>query len=264
MLLSRIFKEIKADPLKYATSNTGEDFEANFMKLLRKEGFIHIKAGKNFSAAQSEIKELEKNSTFSSDAELKQILKKIKEQILDKTSTELVENPFQNFNEYFIYQPYGSQNFPDFLVFSSKYIIPIETKFSKYEDKLKSKEISSRPVWNSNLPKANAIYLYAVSGRDTTFFMGSDILNNDVRRILIEYFENLDKGTDQLDKLLSNLDNNFGFYPYIRKAYEQKQEKSTYQKDGKIAIESYFSNKRDQRENTVIDFLSSLEDKEKK
>ncbi|AXE60959.1 hypothetical protein DA803_02600 [[Mycoplasma] phocae] len=138
-------------------------------------------------------------------------------------------------------------------------MIPIEIKFSQNHSGHDTKKLSSRPVWNSNLPKSNAIYLYAISGADTTFFKGSDVIDNDVIKILINYFKNLDKNTDSLNNALSKYENNFGFYPYIRKAYEQKLEKSTYFENGKKAIESYFSSKREQRENNVINFFERIE-----
>ncbi|WP_322908971.1 hypothetical protein [Mycoplasmopsis felis] len=57
----------------------------------------------------------------------------------------------------YIYQPFGSQNFPDFLILTNNYVIPLEVKFSK---KNKNSEL---PKWNSNVPKSNAIYLYVNS-----------------------------------------------------------------------------------------------------
>jgi hypothetical protein len=56
----------------------------------------------------------------------------LKKQVLQKGNNELIKNNFSasTHNTYFR-SPYGSQNFPDFLVFTSKYIIPIELKASK-------------------------------------------------------------------------------------------------------------------------------------
>jgi hypothetical protein len=56
----------------------------------------------------------------------------LKKQVLQKGNNEIIRNDFPPFthNTYFR-SPYGSQNFPDFLVFTSQYIIPIELKASK-------------------------------------------------------------------------------------------------------------------------------------
>jgi hypothetical protein len=56
----------------------------------------------------------------------------LKKEILQKGHNELIKNNFltSTYNTYFR-SPYGSQNFPDFLVFTSKFIIPIELKASK-------------------------------------------------------------------------------------------------------------------------------------
>ncbi|CAG8659215.1 38313_t:CDS:10 [Gigaspora margarita] len=52
--------------------------------------------------------------------------------VLQKGNNELIKNNFPTLthNTYFR-SPYGSQNFPDFLVFTSQFIIPIELKASK-------------------------------------------------------------------------------------------------------------------------------------
>jgi hypothetical protein len=56
----------------------------------------------------------------------------LKKEILQKGNNELIKNNFSasTYNTYFR-SPYGSQNFPDFLVFTSRYIILIELKASK-------------------------------------------------------------------------------------------------------------------------------------
>ena len=56
----------------------------------------------------------------------------LKKEILQKGNNEIIKNNFPNFTHHtYLRIPYGSQNYPDFLVFSSQYIIPIELKSSK-------------------------------------------------------------------------------------------------------------------------------------
>ncbi|CAI2182480.1 15125_t:CDS:2, partial [Funneliformis geosporum] len=58
----------------------------------------------------------------------------LKKQVLQKSHNEIILNNFPAFthNTYFR-SPYGSQNYPDFLIFTSQYIIPIELKATDKE-----------------------------------------------------------------------------------------------------------------------------------
>lgn len=184
------------------------------------------------------------------------LYKDIKDKIKDKESLELVENPFKKIDSHFIFQPFGSQDFPDFLIFTKKFIFPIEIKFTTNK---KSKDLnldSQKPMWNSNLPKPNSIYLFGVSGQNITFFLGSDILDSNTREILNGFFRELDNPKDKLEYSLQELKNNFGLYPYIRKAFDHKANKSTYKNSlNKQVVESYFSENLDKREENVLKFL---------
>ncbi|PUD75994.1 hypothetical protein C2R50_03665 [Helicobacter pylori] len=187
-------------------------------------------------------------------------------QTLDKTKlkeldpktlrTQYISNTFsmnnQNLVIYDLYQPFGSQNYPDFLVFIFDHVVGIEIKFSK-NDKGEKNLQTSRPMWNSNLPKPNAIYLYGVANADITFFKGSDILSYETREVLLKYFDTLDKDEESLKSALKDLENPFGFAPYIRKAYEHKKEFSNHHQ-----IESFFSCNHILREQNVLEFLKTL------
>ncbi|MGN8373536.1 type II restriction endonuclease, partial [Helicobacter pylori] len=112
---------------------------------------------------------------------------------------------------------------------------------------------TSRPMWNSNLPKPNAIYVYGVANASITFFKGSDILSYETREVLLKYFDTLDKDEESLKNALKDLENPFGFAPYIRKAYEHKKEFSNHHQ-----IESFFSPNHILREQNVLEFLKTL------
>lgn len=264
-MLWKIFQEIKdVDKSYYSISENGDQFESKFISKLKAFGFNQIV---KIGSTDSIIKELSVIENLSKD-EVKENWKKLKTKILDKNSIELVPNNFKKIRQCFIYQPFGSQNFPDFLIFLDDVVVPVEIKFSTNTSKKDAKldtELnlnSFRPMWNSNLPKPNAIYIYAISGITTTFFKGADVLDYDTRKILLDFFENLgsDKDWEELNQKLSQVKNDFGFYPYVRKAYEQKNEHSTYidENDNKI-VESYFSVNRLNRENNVISFLMNVE-----
>ncbi|GAA9359002.1 hypothetical protein TH0628_01720 [Helicobacter pylori] len=171
---------------------------------------------------------------------------------LEKNHPETLKNPFSKLTSHFLYQPFGSQNYPDFLVFIFDYVVGIEIKFSK-NDKGEKNLQTSRPMWNSNLPKPNAIYVYGVANADITFFKGLDILSYETREVLLKYFDTLDKDEESLKNALKDLENPFGFAPYIRKAYEHKKEFSNHHQ-----IESFFSHNHILREQNVLEFLKTL------
>ncbi len=130
----------------------------------------------------------------------------------------------------------------------------IKTTFNQLKKQVLEKNLqTSRPMWNSNLPKPNAIYVYGVANADITFFKGSDILSYETREVLLKYFDTLDKDEESLKNALKDLENPFGFAPYIRKAYEHKKEFSNHHQ-----IESFFSRNHILREQNVLEFLKTL------
>lgn len=256
-MLKKLFLKIQKEGRYFAQAREGRIFEEDFKNHLKSFGFSEItQISKTNSAIESisSFESIEINT-------IKEKYNEIKKLILAKNSTEIVENPFEKIINSYIYQPYGSQNFPDFIVFTKKFIIPIEIKYSKNQ-KPQENLNSFRPMWNSNMPKANCIYLYGVAGENITFFKGSDILDFDTREVLLNFFQKLEKGEKNLNKDLENLPNNFGIYPYIRKAYEHKKIKSTFYDGENIQkIESYFSKNKNEREENVLSFLSDIENK---
>ena len=109
------------------------------------------------------------------------------------------------------------------------------------------------------MPKPNAVYIYGLANEAITFFKGSAILDWNTRQVLLDFFTQIAKNEDNLNQKLAHLKNNFGFYPYIRKAYEHKKNKSTlFDFTGKQIIESYFSVKAIDRENEVIAFFQEM------
>ena len=235
--LEIVFKEISKNKIKLAASPNGATFEENFKQYLRKYGF----------------NEISKNTM---DDELKLFLAKIKKDILNKDDTMLLGNSLykrtlrKDFADFYIWQPYGSQDFPDFLVFSQNSVFAIETKFSK--------EKQSKPMWNSNIPKKNSIYIFANHEfLDLTYFLGHDVISDDERAKLLALWEQTDKEytkwADDFNKKIKDgeLTNNYGFTTYSRRAYDQGK------KHNKNAILDFFKNKnRADLENNVISFIS--------
>lgn len=127
-------------------------------------------------------------------------------------------------NLWFIPEPLGSQNTPDFLVSDENgNLFYIELKSSK-ADKI---------TWNGGYPKDNFIYLFS-SGEHNgqTVFMGSDCWDVADRTLLLEHAKKLKQLTDEFNKTLSGnqtyytrnmFNDNTGYYSRDnRQKYEQK------------------------------------------
>lgn len=233
-MLKDIFIDIKNNKKEWLKSKKGSEFEDRFEASLKRYGFNR--------RAKEDI-----DDTLSS----------IKKNILDKKSDSLIDNIYaledRSMENCFVCQPYGSQEFPDFLIFASKKIISIEIKYSS--------GTSSKPMWNSNLPKANAIYIFGSYGlSDVTFFLGKDVLSMEERIELIGFFENNAKRLEEefrkeMRNKLDNMNYKFdrGFDVYIRTAYEQNKNIN------KNANVDYFSHEdRIKCEENVIEFCDSL------
>lgn len=100
-MLRDIFIDIKNNKKEWLKSKKGAEFEDRFETALKKAGFNRR-----------------------NDIEIKKVLSLLKTDILNKKSDKIIDNIYaledKSFENCFVSQPYGSQNFPDFLVFTSK------------------------------------------------------------------------------------------------------------------------------------------------
>ncbi len=155
----------------------------------------------------------------------------LKIEVIDKETEVSISNPFVHYKHHFITQPFGSQQYPDFLIFDNNQIVCIETKFSSVK--------KTHPVWNSGLPRPNGIYIFGSYGRkDLTFFRGIDVVSLDEVKRLHDFF---DKGLKVYQKQFNDDEMNkqkYGFRVYIRKAYEQSKKHNPH------AVTDYFNNPR--------------------
>ena len=170
----------------------------------------------------------------------------IKESILKKTENKFLDIK-KGEKKIYIFQPFGKQEYPDFLIFTNKTVIPVEIKYSK--------EKESNPVWNSNLPKANGFYIFGSYGLvDITFFCGKDILAEDIRDECIDFFDNLQDKQRKERKKIEKINDPYkrGFTIYIRRAYQQNAENG--------AVVDYFNHpQRGEVEKKAIKLLKNLE-----
>lgn len=219
--LPELFEHMRTDKEHYSGGYKGKDFEERIASALTKLGYVTL--------IRSEIDE----EKFVS----------LKDKVLEKQHPDDIANPFQQFNKHFIVQPYGTQNYPDFLVLDDRRVISIEVKFSD--------GVQKRPVWNSGLPRPNGIYVFAArKQRDLTFFKGSDVLSVGEVEQLHNFFDmHLREYQKQFNKDHMS-EQEYGFAAYVRKTFEQKR---TYNPH---AILDFFTNpNREQLEKAVISHL---------
>lgn len=182
----------------------------------------------------------------------------VKERVQEKLGTELLflsDFGLENIgiNGSYMMQPYGTQDYPDFVVFTNTLILPIETKYSK--------EKQSKPMWNGNLPKYNGIYVFASNGRkDVTFFTGNDVLPHNEREELVRYWEMVrheaEKHTKRLKAKRETGEYKFnrGFNIYPRETYNQSRALNE-----KAQLDYFSAPNRGEIEASVIAFLKDIE-----
>ena len=198
-MFSQLFQSLRDEKKLYLNARKGNEFEDRIMSYLQLTlGFSRI--------LKRDI----------SNQDWKLIKHKIAKK-LDKNFLDIIN---KNLKLTFIYQPYGSQQFPDFIVFTDKKIVSLEVKFSSKKQ--------SKPVWNSNVPRANAFYIFGSYGmQDLTFFCGDDIITSKQRKRLYNFFDGIRTTQSKARADMPALDaTKRGFTPYIRAAFEQRKHKS--------------------------------------
>ncbi len=183
---------------------------ANSLDIITKNGLI-----------KSGLIEMSNEEFMSLDMNL---FKEIKDSIIDKSKDNFCKNPLllKGIYNVFIINPFGSQEFPDFLIIFTNYMIAIENKSST--------EKGASPMWNSNLPKRNSIYILMNFKRnDLTFFCGKDVIDKEVRNILLDCDKDMEdisrQCREKLRKIPEKNGDGFDFYP--RGAFNQN--KQTYE-----------------------------------
>jgi len=197
-MLNQLFQSLRNEKDRYLNAHQGSEFEERIMQYLK---------------MTLDLTRISKQDVDRSDWQL------IKNHIGKKLASDFINVPSPNLKQTFIYQPYGSQQFPDLIIFTDKKVVPLEIKFSA--------KSQSKPIWNSNVPRANAFYVFGSYGlRDVTFFCGNDILASKHRKFLYGFFNNIRALQDKIRIDMPALDiTNRGFTPYIRAAFDQRKHK---------------------------------------
>ncbi len=197
-MLNQLFQSLRNEKDRYLNARQGSEFEERIMQYLK---------------MTLNLTRISKGDIDLLDWQL------IKKHIGTKLASDFINVPNPNLKQTFVYQPYGSQQFPDLIVFTNKKVVPLEIKFSA--------KSQSKPIWNSNVPRANAFYVFGSYGsRDITFFCGDSIIAPRHRKFLYGFFNDIRALQDKIRVDMPALDiTNRGFTPYIRAAFDQKKHK---------------------------------------
>ena len=148
-------------------------------------------------AGFSEVKTYHQNKTSNIPKLLKEVLNEWIETDLDPNFLqEKTDKEYSSKHSYktrrfknmplgsFIAQPCGSNSFPDFLIrdFDGRFIL-LEAKSGKKQEGKDQKDdaTTGAPMWNDNLPKHGAIYVYSnEKNNKTTVAMGEDLIDKEV------------------------------------------------------------------------------------
>jgi len=146
--------------------------------------------------------------------------------IIDKIEfRKIMKSEIRNINDtdgiYYVEEPYGTQNPPDFLlcIIHNKKI----QKTLSFELKTGRKKI----MWNDGHPRKNTIYLYTDNKLcKSLVLLGDNLINDDTRKILDKYLNLIKKMNIEIKSDMSNCSDNFNIY--VRKANSQTIDISKY------------------------------------
>ena len=189
-------------------ASTGKAFEDKIEGLFRESGFGKVSLNDE------------------DNKELAEYIQSIKPTVLGEKGYSLLENTLgaknNKYKNIFVSQPYGSQNFPDFMVFAEDKIFAIEIKYSTGNNR--------KPQLNGHIPMGHDIYIYGSYGaRDVTYLAGFDYTSKELETLLCkqekERADLFEKHHNEMEYAVNSLglDNHFGVETYPRKAYTTKK-----------------------------------------
>ncbi|MEA4134580.1 hypothetical protein VBM90_02050 [Mycoplasma sp. 2704] len=121
-----LFNELKNNKKEFLSSHvlmSENNFEDEFKQILISHGIIEI-PGQSATNQKRFFASLKGYEDQMSETEIKEKWNSLKNEIQSKDRIELVENKFTKLNNFFIKQPFGSQNYPDFIIFTEKNVFP--------------------------------------------------------------------------------------------------------------------------------------------
>ena len=220
MKLHNILEDIKENPERLIKDVSVREFESRVKKILNEEYVERFVKRKGVR------------------------FKEFKEYVRNYENDRLVGFEDMLYSNQFIYQPFSTQNSPDFLIRESVEIINFEAKCQEDE----------QIVWNRGAcmyPKA--IYLIgSINSQDVTFMFQEDCCSKEDIKKQNEVLDEIDRFSQELcEKAFGNQPNGFGVK--TRKRVEQSK---TYNKN---ADTNYFkSPNREEREGRVLNYLKLI------
>ena len=168
--------------------------------------------------------------------------KALKQGILDKERGGEIPH-YTRHTSHVITQPYGTQQYPDFVVLSGAMAYGVEAKFNR--------KVAGKPFWNSGLPRPNGIYIYASAARgDLTFFRGLSVVSIEEGRYIRSVLEQAQQRVEQAKQHPIIRNQPYGFEPEVRRAFGQQKKYNPH------AVIDFFDNpKRAHLEDEVLSFL---------
>jgi tRNA1(Val) A37 N6-methylase TrmN6 len=158
----------------------------------------------------------------------------------------------ESLNIKFIYQPNGTQRFPDFYL--SEFDINLECKSSA----------NDKPMWNCTYPKKGSLYAISCKKLDQCIVkFGEDIVTEDISKIYEEYASKHKSLEKEINDKLSKVSNNYKMRVYARNMYIQETGFSTnllekYTKEYKTKnIGQYFTSSKEILSKILDDYNSS-------
>lgn len=189
MTVCSLWDDIQNDPEHYLRGRSGKDIEHNIADRLQASGLVSI---------NTENAKQMPNWT------------EIKESLLSGTAPTVNATGRK---DAFVQQPFGSNNYPDFVILGTEYVLPVEVKSI-------IDSTSKLPKWNSGLPRPYGNYVFANTKlRDITFFRGQDIITAEEYHSLQDFFEAVKHIEQHVNTYHSS--QQYGFHAYIRKDYNQ-------------------------------------------
>lgn len=158
------------------------------------------------------------------------------ETLFNKNDIDIIKN----YNEFIVYQPFGTQKFPDFL-----YVIYKDGSYIFQSIEVKS-SYNGIAIWNNNYPKENTIYIFYDSKFDkATYFMGSYFINKYIKTLIYISEKSIDIFIGIINKIFEI--NNIMW----KKVHYKKTEHTN-------TIRYVKDNKNEERMKIVEDYISKL------
>jgi hypothetical protein len=208
-IVSNDNKGNKEEKLLEKTVDSGKPFEKVIKDSFSQNGFelLNLKSLKNLK---------DKNDD---DKLVLSILDNNKEKItslyyFDQTDIKIPAS----YNNKYITQPYGSQSFPDVILFYEGKIHIFDVKY------LKEPKAKCMNIWNASMPKKNVVYLMCRKDDKPTFFLGQELISEEEEKLYNAWKDFAEKLRKETEEMTEKLKTKKGFHAWYREAYHRSGE----------------------------------------